>query len=165
MLKKETKSSLFLMFVVNALMFTMVSAIGLAQDGEAFDLSRYDAESKLIAFIPDGDSALKYEKVQGMPTKQFMMSFDGPDVTAPKSRINFKIGEWNLLEDKTEIDSVILDDDTKIVKSTYYLETDLIVWTDLTYEDVFLPDGGDYLTEEEWEWLTIKKMWSEGAGL
>jgi hypothetical protein len=126
---------------------------------DAFDITSYDAESQLIGFIPYADSGLDSIAIHKYPQKQLIVSYDGTDNPYDSTaRVNFKIGEWKYLGcNRDEVEEIQLDEDTKLMKSEFWFETDLISWTDLDYMDVFSDGKSSIETQKEVRWFQLKK--------
>ena len=163
MVNRENKNTLILCVLINLMVMASLSTvIVVAQTGgEVFDITRYDAESNILGFMPTERSGLDQISISEYPLRDLRIDYDTGD-----GRVLFKIGEWELKEDLTIRDEYILEDQSKLIKSTYYLETDLIAWTDLDYNDVFTDGESGYQVEvvNDFMWLDIDKKQDWGWG-
>lgn len=165
-IRRELKNMLLLAIIFNSMMLAGVSSmvqVVYAKD-ETFDLTDYDAESNILGFIPYADSGLDTVFVNKYPMKELIANYEGSqDIYDAKTRVLFKIGEWYLNDELTDKEEYTYQD-TKLIKTTYYLETDLIAWTDLDYDDVFT-DGTsnwEYELQDDFQWLEINKRLNFG---
>ncbi|MHA1250400.1 MAG: hypothetical protein ACTSRP_10465 [Candidatus Helarchaeota archaeon] len=164
-LKRELKNSLILSAIFNILLISGLACIiqiSFAED--TFDLSDYDAESNILGFIPYADSGLKHMFINQYPMRELIANYEGvKDPYKAKTRILFKIGEWDLKENLTKRQEFTYGDQ-KLIISTYYLETDLIAWTDLDYDDVFTDGSNNYKyeVENDFKWLEVNQRHNYG---
>ena len=166
-LSRELKN-FFLLSIITSLIFlsSLASIIVLGTGNEGFDVTSYDAESNILAFVPYADSGLDAFVINKYPKRDLIASYDGSEnIYYSSSRANFKIGEWKYLgcdnDSKLEYS---LNNDTKLIRSEFWFETDVIAWTDLDYEDIFSDGSGQVETNKQYRWLHIEKQHSYGWG-
>ncbi len=166
-LSRELKNFV-LLSIITSLIFlsSLASVIVLGTGDEGYDLTSYDAESNILAFVPYADSGLDSFVINKYPKRDLIASYDGSENPYDSSsRVNFKIGEWKYLGcDNDSKQEYSLDNDTKLIRSEFWFETDVIAWTDLDYEDVFSDGSGQFETNKQYRWLHIEKQHSDGWG-
>jgi len=150
-------------FLASIILTTMVYGV----DGSLDDLTENDAESEIIAFMPFADSGLQTLAINNYPQKELLVSYDGAsNIYESQARVNFKVGEWRYIGDNNESREVFtVDNDTKLIKSEFWFETDVIAWTDLEYEDVFYDDQSPVEIQKELQWLYFKKRYNWGVDI
>ena len=139
--KKREKINLsWLFLIMNGFILSGIAfgVMAVAQD-QSNDLTESDALSDLIAFVPYADSGLQTTSILKYPQKELIVPYDSSsNVYDSSARVNFKIGEWKYLGENNESrEEFSIDSDTKLIRSEFWFETDVIAWTDLEYEDVF----------------------------
>jgi len=170
------KNEMLLKIMVGIMLMTTFLIIGsipavltIAQKSNAIDLTEYDAESKITAFIPFADSGLKNTKINQYPQKELIVPYDSyGTVYDSNARVYFKIGEWKFLGgDNNTREEYDLGNSSKLIKSEFWFETDLISWTDLEYEDVFSEENIPFEVEKQYQWLYLNKRhnfgWDPGS--
>ena len=161
----STPHFLFMILMCTFILFSaLLSVKVIATEQDVFDLTEYDAESKILGFIPYADSGLSTIAINPIPRKELMVSYDGTiNPYDSSARVNFKIGEWRFLGGNNESrEEFIVDDDTILIKSEFWFETDVISWTDLEYEDVFWDGVSPVEIQKQCQWLYLKTRHNYG---
>jgi hypothetical protein len=165
---RELKNTVLLSIITSLLFLSgLTSIIVLCTGSEVHDITSYDAESNILAFVPYADSGLDTFVINEYPKRDLIASYDGSENPYDSSsRVNFKIGEWKYLGcDNDNKQEYFFDNDTKLIRSEFWFETDVLAWTDLDYEDVFSDGSGQFETNKQYRWLHIEKQHSYGWGL
>ncbi len=164
-IKREVKNIILLLTITSLIFISSlisITALDLKEDG--YDLTSYDAESNLLAFVPYADSGLNSFVINKYPKRDLIASYEGEEnVYDSSERVNFKIGEWKYLGCDNESRQVYsLNNDTELIRSEFWFETDVIAWTDLDYTDVFSDGSGIFETSKRYRWLHIDKQHNFG---
>jgi len=164
-MKRELKNGILLSIVINLVFLSgIISIFALDLSDDGFDLTSYDAESNIVAFIPYGDSGLDALVINKYPKRELIASYGGEENAYDSTeRVNFKIGEWKYLGcDNESRQEFFFTNDTKLIRSEFWFETDVIAWTDLDYVDVFSDGTGQFETSKQCRWLHIDKQHNFG---
>lgn len=167
LLGRQFRTQLILATVISMLFMSVVSIFSVsANDNITNDLTRYDAEANLLGFMPNIDSGLNSPPyINEYPNKMLIANYEGgTDPHSSRARVQFQIGDWKFLGRRGETDEYQLDNETKLIKSEFWFETDIISWTELDYDDVFSTPQLPYEIQNSFKWLEMKKLHSYGWG-
>jgi hypothetical protein len=162
---REGKNFILLSLITSLIFISSIisiNALDLQEDG--YDFTSYDAESNILAFVPYSDSGLDSFVINKYPKRELIASYGGEENAYDSTeRVNFKIGEWKYLGCDNETRQVYsLNNDTELIRSEFWFETDVIAWTDLDYADVFSDGTGQFETSKTYRWLHIDKQQNFG---